>query len=174
MVYDKVKGIYFFHVDGKSFLEFGFGFTQIITILLKVCEVLTKYELYLIHYNKYSKTRGALVEMRMHMCPIYDVIILEEPETNLHPNYQSLLAELIAECRNHFGLNFIIETHSEYFIRKLQYLVAKKELKPEQIKIYYFNKPNLKLPKGEKQIRTLDIREDGMMDGDFGPGFFDE
>ncbi|TAE07506.1 MAG: hypothetical protein EAY72_14040, partial [Bacteroidetes bacterium] len=47
-------------------------------------------------------------------------IIVEEPEANLHPNFQSLLAEMFVDAVKTFGIQFIIETHSEYLIRKLQ------------------------------------------------------
>ncbi len=109
-------------------------------------------------------------------------LMLEEPEVNLHPNLQSKLADLIVDAYKIKGYGtdnviinrkFIIETHSEYFIRRLQYLVAKKVIKPEDVAIYYFTNPN-ELKPGEKQVVRLNIREDGMMDEDFGSGFFDE
>ena len=83
------------------------------------------------------------------------------------------MADVFYEAAQEYHIQFIIETHSEYLIRKLQYLTAKKKLKPEDTIIYYFNNPD-KIPKGEKQVREIRIREDGMMDDDFGEGFFDE
>ncbi|RLD51191.1 MAG: hypothetical protein DRI94_06700 [Bacteroidetes bacterium] len=100
-------------------------------------------------------------------------IIVEEPEINLHPNLQSKLADLFVDANKKFGIKFIIETHSEYLIRKLQYLTAKKVIKPEDVAVYYFNDPK-NLKEGEEQVINLKIREDGMMDKDFGSGFFDE
>ena len=100
-------------------------------------------------------------------------LILEEPEANLHPDFQSKLADVIVEAGKLFNIQFIIETHSEYFIRKLQYLTAKKELLPEHSVIYYFTNPN-DLEEGERQVRELKIREDGILDGEFGSGFYDE
>jgi len=101
------------------------------------------------------------------------ILVLEEPESNMHPNFQSKLAELFVDAKNEFRVDFIIETHSEYLIRKLQHLAVKKKLKPEESIIYYFNNLDI-IPTGEKQIKELKIREDGMMDDDFGEGFFDE
>ena len=48
------------------------------------------------------------------------IVIIEEPEMNLHPKYQSLLADLFLELSERYGFRFIIETHSEYMIRKTQ------------------------------------------------------
>ncbi|WP_374756318.1 DUF3696 domain-containing protein [Dyadobacter psychrotolerans] len=70
-------------------------------------------------------------------------------------------------------MQFIVETHSEYLIRKLQYLTAKKQVKPSDSVIYYFHDPN-NVPKGEKQVKKIEILEDGSLSDDFGPGFFDE
>jgi len=102
------------------------------------------------------------------------ILILEEPELNMHPNFQSKLAELFADAKNEFGVDFIIETHSEYLIRKLQYLTAKNKIKPEDSIIYYFNNPDKVLPKDEKQIKGLRVLEDGSLTDDFGTGFLDE
>lgn len=53
-------------------------------------------------------------------------VVIEEPEQNLHPKMQSLLADLLESIAtsNEYKVNFIIETHSEYLIRKSQVLVA--------------------------------------------------
>ena len=100
-------------------------------------------------------------------------IIIEEPETNLHPALQSKLADMFVECYEKYRIHFIIETHSEYLIRKLQYLTAKKEFAAKDSVIYYFNDPN-KIPEGEKQVKKIEILEDGSLSDDFGSGFFDE
>ena len=106
---------------------------------------------------------------------INGTILLEEPESNLHPAFQSLLVELLVDATHIFAINIIIETHSEYIIRKLQYLTAKKKIVPYASVIYYFHHPD-KIPKGkgEKHIKEINIEEDGSLSDDFGPGFFDE
>jgi len=58
-------------------------------------------------------------------------------------------------------------------IRKFQYLVAKGEMKPEDVVIYYLHDPN-DIPEGEKQVKKIEILPDGSLSDDFGPGFFDE
>lgn len=59
------------------------------------------------------------------------VFIFEEPEANLHPKFQSQLADMFIDAAKTFDIQFIIETHSEYLIRKLQYLIAKAAALPE-------------------------------------------
>ncbi|CAH8282875.1 AAA ATPase-like protein [Mariniflexile fucanivorans] len=103
------------------------------------------------------------------------LIILEEPESNLHPSFQSKLADIIIDAYRNLNVKIVVETHSEYLIRKLQYLVASKQegISKNDIAIYYFYNPN-EIPEGENQIYQLDLREDGFMNNDFGSGFFDE
>lgn len=102
-----------------------------------------------------------------------NVIIIEEPESNLHPALQSKLADFFSEAAKEFEIQFIIETHSEYLIRRLQYLTAKKEIEAEDTQIYYFYPPN-DVPKGEKQVYPINITNDGKLNKNFGKGFFDE
>ena len=39
----------------------------------------------------------------------YKLVLLEEPETNLHPNFQSKLADLLLDASKRFNIQFIIE-----------------------------------------------------------------
>ena len=70
--------------------------------------------------------------------------LLSEPEANLHPSLQSKIADLVAYQYNKYGSTFIIETHSEYLIRKLQYLCkdVRSPLSPEDVMIHYFYHPD--------------------------------
>ena len=99
------------------------------------------------------------------------VFFIEEPETNLHPDLQAKLADIIVEAQASMT-QFIIETHSEYFIRKLQYLVATKKLEEDRILINYFNPASLRDKEGI--VKEIRIQKDGSLSQDFGPGFFDE
>lgn len=134
--------------------DFGYGVTQFLPILLKIY---TQFEY--IDDNKIDNT------------PKY--LLIEEPETNLHPKLQSKIADMLVDALITFDIQFIIETHSEYFIRKLQYLVAKKEIKSKDVALYYLYEAD-KVPEGEKQVKKLDILPDGSLSDDFGEGFFDE
>ena len=51
-------------------------------------------------------------------------MLLEEPEANLHPAFQSKLADLFSEVAVDYEQQLIVETHSEYMVRKFQYLVV--------------------------------------------------
>lgn len=107
------------------------------------------------------------------------LLIVEEPEANLHPALQSKLAELFVFCFKTYGTQFIIETHSEYIIRKMQSILAKKEIESNNVVIYYFNpedsnKNNKKEDENENIVTTIYIEENGILTKSFGKGFYDE
>lgn len=99
-------------------------------------------------------------------------IIIEEPELNLHPALQSKLADLFLEVYEEYKLNFIIETHSEYILRRSQVIVAVNEFEVEPNEnpfcVYYFPKDI------HEQPYRLEYQEDGSFNKNFGDGFFDE
>lgn len=104
-----------------------------------------------------------------------NTIIIEEPETNLHPAMQSKLADMFVDAAKSFNIQLVIETHSEYLIRRLQFLTAKKELNSEDTIIHYLFHPDSEhTKKSNEQLRTIRIMEDGRLDKEFGTGFIDE
>lgn len=147
---------------GKEFavIDEGTGISNILSILLFVAQYLKiddedDNEIFKYKNNKY--------------------IVLEEPETNLHPNLQSKLADLLVDIQNQIGLKFIIETHSEYLIRKIQYLVSKKMIDSEKIGINYFSLENNARRKTISiKIKKIGIERNGNLTAEFGTGFFDE
>ena len=100
-------------------------------------------------------------------------IYLEEPETNLHPNWQSILAELFA-FQISIGLRFVIETHSEYMIRKIQTLIAKSECNNDDVIVHYFNSEHERNQNDLNTTREIKINRNGTLSESFGTGFFDE
>ena len=54
-----------------------------------------------------------------------DVIILDEPEIHLHPEWQLLYAQLIVLLQKQFDLSMVITTHSPYFLDAIDVFSAK-------------------------------------------------
>ena len=145
--------------------ENGHGIHKLMQILLGIAE-----------YSQSLKEKETnVLNMLLDKYEFKGTYILEEPESNLHPSFQSVLADIIMEAMYEFEVNIIVESHSEYLIRKIQYLIASKEskLRNDHLSIFYLNNPK-KIKADEDQIYQLKIREDGFMENDFGPGFFDE
>ena len=99
-------------------------------------------------------------------------VIIEEPELNLHPALQSKLADLFLDVHQRFNIDFLIETHSEYILRRSQVIVAENEFEvaPNEnpFCVHYFPKDYDQLP------YRLDYQKDGSFNRNFGDGFFDE
>ena len=104
------------------------------------------------------------------------IVLIEEPEQNLHPTLQGQLAKLLYEINTTYGYQVIVETHSEYLVRMSQVLVSqisqdngcktKEELdRYNPFKIHYLpsNAPHYEI---KYQIN-------GTLDRPFGTGFYD-
>jgi predicted ATPase len=138
-----------------NLLDEGFGTSRIVPLLLKI-----------------FSTAASIHTWEDNIMDSITMVI-EEPELGLHPKLQSLLADMFIDAYRQFNMQFIIETHSEYMIRRLQVLTAKKEITPEDTQLYYFHHPR-NIPEGEEQCYPINISEDGALSKNFGPGFFDE
>lgn len=54
-----------------------------------------------------------------------DLIILDEPEIHLHPEWQLILAEIIVLLQKELNLHILINTHSPYFLQAIEVYTAK-------------------------------------------------
>jgi hypothetical protein len=138
--------------------DMGMGTNQLMVLLFNLATIM-------LEEGHYGATGGKSY--------IPKFIIIEEPEQNLHPKLQSKLADLFAEVAQDDSYKFLVETHSEYVIRRTQVLVAQigaadeKELaKQNPFKVYYF-------PEDDTPY-SMDYRTDGCFSNEFGSGFFDE
>ena len=101
-------------------------------------------------------------------CSNSNLLFIEEPEQNLHPKYQSLLADLFSMVDK----QIIVETHSEYLVRRTQVIVSQMNLSEDDIdsknpfKVYYF--PEDGIPYNMSYLPS------GQFEEAFGSGFFDE
>ena len=144
-----------------NLVDLGFGAGQILTILLKIANTI----------NEIQSERKTPSNFKRIKNKSSNIIIIEEPESNLHPALQSYLAFLFIEVYKEFGIRFVIETHSEYFIRNMQLLVAENHysFQKEDSVIYYMSNS-----KNEKRINKISINQDGSLTDKFGEGFLDE
>lgn len=94
------------------------------------------------------------------------IVMVEEPESHLHPLAQSILAELFAQVSRERGIQFIVETHSEHLFRRMQTLLAKQDISPDECAMYFIEKEN-----NEARIRTLQADDVGRI-SNWPPKFF--
>ena len=73
-------------------------------------------------------------------CTEPTLVILEEPETHLHPAAHASLGELIAmSAIDDKNKKYLIETHSFNFLLRLRRLIAEKRLSADDVAFYYVN-----------------------------------
>lgn len=58
----------------------------------------------------------------------HSTVIFEQPEIHLHPKVQADLADVFTDAARYGKVQFIVESHSEHFLRRLQRRVAEAEL----------------------------------------------
>lgn len=103
------------------------------------------------------------------------LLIIEEPEQNLHPRLQSKLADIFVSLHRKYRVNVLVETHSEYLVRRSQVLVAEENYKDENelakkcpFKVYYIPEA------GKGQPYDMEYQINGRFLHSFGDGFYDE
>ena len=123
-----------------------------------------------------------------------DLLMVDEPELNLHPENQRRIARLFARLVN-LGIKVFITTHSDYIIKELNTLIMLNHDKPhlkkvsqengyqdselikaDQVKVYVAEKELMPLEEGQKKRRRGHTLVPADIDPEFGieVGSFDK
>jgi predicted ATPase len=100
-----------------------------------------------------------------------DIVLLENPEVQLHPESQSRLGEFLAFVASK-GIQLIVETHSEHLINRIRVEVSEEHIDCDDVVIHY-------KASASDSFQTLQLDIDGhFVDQDenrqsFPKGFFD-
>lgn len=98
------------------------------------------------------------------------VISIEQPEVHIHPRLQADLGELIAATiRPPYDHQYLIETHSEHLVLRVQRLVRENKLRPEDVAVIFVSRG----AEGST-IKRLVLDEDGDFVDEWPGGFFPE
>lgn len=172
---NSILALYLLIDDKKIALaDVGYGFSQVIPIIIKIASIVTSdhKEAETEEQWKNSIRRLNFLQQKKELSK--KILIIEEPEANLHPSLQSKIADVLVTTIGYYPfINFIIETHSEYLIRKLQFLTAKREIDGDKSIIYYFNADKY-VTANEPKVKPIEITSNGNLTNTFGPGFYDE
>lgn len=106
-----------------------------------------------------------------------NIICVEQPEIHLHPRLQAHLADLFIDSvisrnsskNNKIKNQWIIETHSESLILRMQRRIREKKINKELVKVYYVS-----ADEDGAKIMALPLDDDGDFMTHWPHGFFDE
>jgi Uncharacterized conserved protein len=96
--------------DSYSPLNVGFGIPYVLPLIIAIL----------------SAKKGSL-------------ILIENPESHLHPKGQTAMAELMA-CAASYGVQIICESHSDHIINGARVAIKEKKISKEDVSVVYYSK----------------------------------
>ena len=103
--------------------------------------------------------------------PYNSILCVEQPEIHLHPRLQAEIADFMIETSSgEWGKQWIVETHSELLIRRIQRRIGQGILDPSDVSVIYVDPQK---DEGSK-IEILRLDENGEFIDDWPRGFFEE
>lgn len=135
--------------------EVGLGISQVLPILTLI----------LTDGPKTSRRDKKSIEWRPQR-----VRTIEQPELHLHPRLQANLADIFIEASQTSQTAWILETHSEALILRLQRRIREKKLSPDSVAINYVQPGGSNGP----SIKQIRLDSDGDFIDEWPEGFFEE
>lgn len=130
---------------GEVISDVGFGISQILPILVQIA-----------------------------VMPDDSTLLIEQPELHLHPSIQTKLADVVAAASKS-GRRFIVETHSEHFVRGLQLAVSNERARRRgKTKLNRSDVRFLYVPSAPADPMDMEMNEWGEFTQEWPKGFFDE
>lgn len=74
-----------------------------------------------------------------YYCPEGSTLVLEQPEIHLHPAVQSVLADVLIDAIQRRNIQVILESHSEYLLRRIQRHLSENRLEVDKTAFYFCN-----------------------------------
>ena len=97
-----------------------------------------------------------------------DIILIDSPEAHLHPRAQSRVGRMIAKFAA-FGIQIILETHSEHILNGIRIAVMEEVLKPSVLNVLFFSDGSF----NNSQVTQTPINKHGQIEN-WPEGFFDQ
>lgn len=100
-----------------------------------------------------------------------DLVVVENPESHLHPGGQSLMGKLVSLASSN-GVQFFVETHSDHFFNGVRSAVKSGDIDSSSVNVFYLSR-STDTDSHAACIDEVNIGRDGRVD--YWPsGFFDQ
>lgn len=94
--------------------------------------------------------------------------VIEQPEVHLHPKMQADLADLFIDMalpqnkkgKREYNKSLLIETHSEYILKRIRRRIADKTIEANDVSIYYIRHTQ----ENTSEIQRIDISQTGVFE----------
>lgn len=147
----------------SNIADMGFGFSQLLPIAAQL-------------WAASAASSGTLPNRRKALQPL---IVIEQPELHLHPDYQAKLADVfVAAVGEHAsgaisganpGVRIVAETHSPSLINRLGTLVADRVIDRKDIQVVMFEQEDSQSP---SMVRIAEFDDEGILQN-WPLGFFE-
>jgi predicted ATPase len=94
-------------------------------------------------------------------------LAVSQPEIHLHPRIQATFGNYLVNQIKQTQKQYIVETHSEYLLNRIRLLLVTGELKPEDVRVLYFENDGVK-----STVHDIEFTTKGAVRG-APQGFFD-
>lgn len=88
----------------------------------------------------------------LYYVPERSVVILEQPEIHLHPSAQSALADVLIDAIQYRHIQIILESHSEYLLKRLQRRIAEERISSQDVALYFIS-----MERGKSSLTPLEV-----------------
>lgn len=100
------------------------------------------------------------------------LILIENPESHLHPAGQSMMGAFLASAARH-GVQLIVETHSDHILNGVRRAVRDQKIEGKDVSIHFFENSSSSRGEPTSCISSMKICDNGSIEG-WRDGFFDQ
>ncbi len=98
------------------------------------------------------------------------IVAIEQPELHLHPRLQGGIADVLIAAHKLYGSQFIVESHSEGLMLRIQRRIREGAIDPADVGVLYVHPED----SGFSSIFEIGFEDDGFFDREWPQGFFED
>lgn len=100
-----------------------------------------------------------------------DLLLIENPESHLHPSGQSIVAQMMAIASQN-DVQILVETHSDHILNGVRGAIKNKKISQDNVLVYFLSR-DINSDEHQVDVEKIEIDANGRIDN-WPDGFFDE